>query len=397
MRYQTLFPALTLTLLACTGENPSDTPSGGAGALPTCASNADCASSPDTPICDTASGACQPLPPGWQIGYRDGSPGSVGMTVIAESDKLSGPKDLAFNPSNPDELWVVNHDDDSVTVIQRPGEPDVLSKRYKDPAAQHFMHRPPAIAFGAVLAEWGQSWATCGDGNNGDYFMGPALFTADLTVFAKQTPGGLGSHLDMLHSSSYCRGIAHVEENIYWVFNDHKNSLDRYDFKQDHGPGLDDHSDGEILRYVRGDVAGVGGVSSHLFYNAPDQMLYVADTGNSRIAKLDTKSGTLGASFSGDESVVVRKYMDDAIMTDVVPHGTLEAPSGIEIKDGVLFVSDNATSRLYAFDPATGALLRHLDTGLQKGALGGFAFGPKDGLIYLVDTADSRVLRIEPQ
>ena len=51
-------------------------------------------------------------------------------------------------------------------------------------SAMHFMHLPPAIAFGA-----GDTFGTCGDGDNsGSNFMGPALFSADPAVFAKPTP-----------------------------------------------------------------------------------------------------------------------------------------------------------------------------------------------------------------
>ena len=38
----------------------------------------------------------------------------------------------------------------------------------------HFMHRPPALAFGVEAAPWGMTWATCGDGDNGgnDFMTG---------------------------------------------------------------------------------------------------------------------------------------------------------------------------------------------------------------------------------
>ena len=95
--------------------------------------------------------------------------------------------------------------------------------------------------------------------------MGPALFSSDLDVFATQNQQtGLGSHLDMLHSTTYCRGIAHVEGNVYFAFNSKRNSLDMYDFAEDHGPGFDDHSDGKVYRYVEDNVTGLDGVSREL-------------------------------------------------------------------------------------------------------------------------------------
>jgi DNA-binding beta-propeller fold protein YncE len=360
-----------------------------------CSTDADCGASSGGPRCDIAAGACAPQ--AYELGRGDGSPSSVTLTVIYEppTDKLREPTDLAWNPAEPRELWVVNRKDDSVIVIQDAGLPEASAQRYKDPAANHFMNNPPALAFGVESHHYGMTWATCGDNDNGGSdFMGPTLFSADLSVFAVATPDGLGSHLDMLHSTSFCRGIAHERDNVYWVFNSDKKSLDKYDFAADHGPGNDDHADGEIYRYVRGQVVGVEGVSSHLYFNAEDRHLYIADTGNKRVAKLDTESGTLGASFSGQEPVEARKIVNDALMHEVVRPGTLEAPSGIELKAGLIYVSDSATSYLYAFD-AQGEVIRSLDTGLPPGSLSGLSFGP-DGRIYFVDVVSARVYRIDP-
>ena len=407
LRLSLVFSVLTSTLLACSGEAP-DAPDakksggsgdggsgGGEGTPPGCATDAECAGSPDAPFCDVATGACVPLPPGSAIGFRDGSPGSVAFVPVYEPDKLREPTDLAFNPSKPTELWVVNRKDDSVIILQNPGAPEATAERRRDPAASHFMDKPPAIAFGVVSPEWGQRFAVCGDSDNGgNDFMGPATFPADLELFAKQTSDGLGSHLDMLHSTSFCRGIAHVEENAFFVFNSDKQSLDRYDFHGDHAPGEDDHSDGVIRRYVKGMVAGVEGVPSHLAYDPASAQLYVADTGNKRIAKLDTTSGAIGTSFSGYEPAD-RNNVDGAVLVDFVPPGTLEAPSGIELGGGIVYVTDSATSRFYAFD-LEGALIRQLDTGLPPGSLAGFTFGP-DGKIYFTDLLSGRVYRIDPR
>ena len=363
---------------------------------PACTSDAECAGT-ETPICDTAGGHCI-LPQGWQIGMRDGSPGSVSFVSIWEPDAQRQPTDLQFNPSKTTELWVVNYQDDSALIFENPGAPEMTFERRRDPAASHFMKQPPALSFGVVLPEWNQSFAVCGDddvgGSSATDFIGPALFSADLSIFAEQTPDGLGSHLDMLHSTSFCRGIEHMADNIYFAFNAQKSAIDRYDFKVDHGPGNDDHSDGEILRYVEGAVKGVDGVPSHLAYDASDGQLYIADTGNARIAKLDTNSGTMGASFDGLEFIGLRNYMDGATIVDVVPAGTVQQPAGIELHDDLIFVSDIATSRFYAFDK-TGKLVRTLDTGFPPGSLVGFTFGP-DGKIWFVDHLSSRIFRIDP-
>jgi outer membrane protein assembly factor BamB len=319
----------------------------------------------------------------------------VNLVSVYEPDAPRQPTDLAFNSDNPSELWVVNRDG-SVLIIEHPGEENATSIRRRDPAADHFMDHPPALAWGTDSAMWGPTWGVCSDGNNGgDYFVGPSLMPGSLDIFAKPTPKGLGSHLDMLHSTAYCRGIAHVLANIYWVFNSDKGSLDKYDFHKDHGPGNDDHSDGEIWRYATGAVQGVDDVPSHLFYDADDQYLYIADTGNKRIAKLDTTKGTMGPSFPGSEDIQTRRMVNGAVVVDVVSTGLLSAPSGLEIRGGLLFVSDNATSKFHVFDKM-GKLIRSLDTGLPPQSLAGLAFG-QDGKAYFTNLQDSRVYRIDPK
>lgn len=371
------------------GKTTATNATTGTGGAVGCQVHAEC--SGETPYCDA--GACIAAPPGSELGWD----ASVKVTTVLQDASLKTPTDLGFNPSDTKVLWVINRKDDSAVIITNPGEATQSFIRKRDPAASHFMETPPAFDFGVMNAQWGQTFGVCGDGDNGgNDFMGPALFTANLDVFAtNNAETGLGSHLDMLHSTSYCRGIAHVEANVYFAFNGDKGSIDRYDFQTDHGPGFDDHSDGRILRYVNGQVAGVTGLASHVAYDADSKLLYIADSGHGRIAALDTTSGTEGANFGGSEFIDQRKMMDGAVLTEVVPPGTLTAPSGIEFHRGLIFVSDNATSTFYAYKP-TGELVTQLGVALPPGSLGGFTFGP-DGKLWFVDLVGGQVLRIDPQ
>lgn len=327
------------------------------------------------------------------IGKGDGSVSSVTFTNIVKYQASRRPTDLAFNPLVPGQLWVVNYGDDTVAILEGVGGSGKVTGELRlDPAATHFMHHPPALAFGEK-----NTWAACGDGDNGgNYFMGPSLFSSDLDIFAEATPTGLGSHLDMLHSTSFCRGITHVGGNEYFAFNAMKGSIDLYDFHKDHGPGNDDHSDGTIYRYLDGEVAGVNGAMSHLYYDKASRMLYIADSGNQRVLVMDPSTGTKGQAFAGNEYIVDRRYVNNAKFAEVVPPGTLSIPSGIKLYKGVLYVTDTATSRFYAFDPKTGKVIRTLDTGLPKGALAGFTFGT-DGKVYFTDSKNGAVVRIDPK
>ncbi len=340
-----------------------------------------------------------------ELGTGDHSPDSVTFTEIAvASAGLKTPRDLAFNPVRPDELWVVNLGDESAVIIHDASTDGRTTERRKDADAAHFMAKPSALAFGQDATTIGKlgTFATCGESRDtmddtmpARDFMGPALWSSDPTVFAKQNPHQLGSHLDMLHCSPLCVGIAHETGNAYWTFAGKTNSIVRYDFHKDNGIGNDDHSDGEAADFVRGQVKYSKGIPSHLFFNDTDGMLYIADTGNARIVKLDPKSGKRGADLTPMEPMDAYYKVDSAALTDVVSadSGAVQSPSGLEIKNDFIYVSDNATSRITAFT-LTGEQVNYLDTGLPAGSLSGMNFGP-DGKLYFVDMIGNRVVRID--
>ena len=342
-----------------------------------------------------------------EIGTGDKSASSVTLTEIATAkDGLKQPRDLAFNTRNTTQLWVVNNGDNGTLIMDKATTEDRSSEYRIDGYAIHFMANPAAIDFGQDDTTFGVlgTFGTCGESRNtyggqtpGNDFMGPVLWSSDLSVFAAQDPEGLGSHLDMLHNTPLCMGIDHETANRYWVFEGLSGSIALYDFKLDHNIGQDDHTDGEYYQYAKGQVAYVEGVPSHVVYNPADKMLYIADSGNSRIAKLDTTTGTKGATIKPKEPMPVSVAMDGTQVDDVVAAKTkkLTTPSGIELYNDLLYVSDNATGRITAFT-LKGKEVNHLDTDLPAGALAGMAFGP-DKKLYVVDMVGNRVLRIDPK
>jgi hypothetical protein len=401
-----------LGIVACGSSGGGESSSGGNTPTPTvgktCAANAECTTG--TEFCGDEK-KCAAIPAGGEIGYRDGTSTSVTLTEIykAPADKPGAFVDLAFNPSDETQLWVIGYADDSTHVGSGvTADSNGTWKRYVDPAAIHFMHNPTAISMGDA-----PFWGTCGDGDNRaatpdripNYFMGPALFTTDLKIFATR-PTGLGSHYDMLHGSPFCKGIAHQEGSTYWVYNGYDKAIDKYVFNKPHEPGGDDHSDGEIYRFAAGQVTPVDKTPSHLVFDASDSVLYIADTGAGRIAKLDTKAGSrssglpprgkCGAFTPTCEPLKAEGVMGGTDLVDVVPAGTLQKPSGIELKGDYLYVTDTETSTFHVFEKATGKAVRKLETGLPKGALAGFTFGP-DKRIWFTDRDGSRVLRIDPK
>jgi hypothetical protein len=352
------------------------------------------------PSCAAGAAACDGVvTDGSEIGKGDGSAASVALTEVYAAGAASKLVDVAYYADR-DEFWAVGYGDDSIHIGAAFAGDAPKWRRIVDPAAAHFMHKPPALAMGTP-----DRWATCGDNMNehasqsdgsAALFMGPALFTTDLAILGKRTPKGLGSHYDMLHNTPLCRGIAHVSENVYWVFNSYDSSLDKYDFHADHGPGEDDHSDGEIYRYAAGQVKGAGdGTPSHVFYDAGDRFLYVADTGHARIVRLDTTKGKKGAELDRQmELLAGNAMMEGTDVEEIVAPGTLTKPSGLEVRGNLIYVTDAATSTFYVFDK-TGKELRHLDTALPAGSLAGLTFS-SDGKLYFTDKVAGRILRIDP-
>ncbi len=349
----------------------------------------------------------------------DGTLRSVDMVVLYDAEAPLSATDLDFNPARPGELWVVLRKPPSDAPCNKPlpgvtadpacnayrGSTAILSDATgphpdavleQDTNAWHFMRLPAGIAFGE-----GDRFATCGESRTANWddeladFTGPVLWSSAPGVYGVEGPGGNGSHIDMLHATPFCMGIAHERDNVYWAFNGQAGALDRYDFHVPHVPGGEDHSDGEAWRWALGEVTRVPGVPSHLAVDAAKKYLYAVDTGGARVLRVDLGTGTNGGTMpTHDAQLPTVTLVDGAAIEELVPAGTLERPSGIALNRGSMLVTDNATSRIHMFD-MNGAELRSLDTGLPPGTLAGIALGP-DGKIYFVDLESGVVRRIDP-
>ncbi|MBK8206467.1 MAG: hypothetical protein IPK87_06670 [Planctomycetes bacterium] len=352
--------------------------------------------------------------PAPELGSGDHTPSSVTLTVLSGTGlSVNNPADLAFSPIDPGELWVVSQGDASLVIFDHVLSNPLTGERINstnDGNWSHFFSNACGIAMGAQTSSTGNGWtfATSQDSNNGgNNFMGPTLWSLDRGIIGHYPPGvgiGLGSHLDMLHSTRFAKGIAHEADNRYWVVGqafftvnagNPQVCLTRYEFAQDHGPGADNHSNGVKWHYAKGQVATVSGVPLGMYYHPTSKLLYVSDTGNGRIVALDTQSGNapvVVASFTSDGTDY---EVTGATVTNVVAPGTLlSQPSGLEFYNGLLYVCDHATGIIHAFD-LNGTRVNWLDTGLGSNALTGLAFGP-DNKLYFCDKKNDQVVRIDP-
>jgi hypothetical protein len=309
--------------------------------------------------------------------------------ILTRDDGLREPRDLKVHPDDDEQLWIVNAGNDSMTIVFSPGTSGQVVSHRAAPGNNHFMPKPSALAFGD------ETMATIHDmnlptqaGTPAD-FMGPTLWYRDERDFQ----GGAADHLDMLHNTPLGMGIAWEVGNAFWVFDGTHSALTRYDFVEDHGPGMHDHSDGIISRCVEGQVKMVAGVSSHLELDHETRLLYVADTGNNRLAVLDIDSGERGGFIQPNYDGADQHRINNAALETFADGDDfyMGRPSGLALYDGHVYVADHQTGEIQAFT-LEGEAVDYLETGI-KNSLQGISFD-KAGRLYVVDTTGERVLRI---
>jgi len=298
-----------------------------------------------------------------------------------------------------------------------------------DANSLHFMARPSGIAFGAdettiepghpgAMGRDGSSlisepvtyifpFATCAEAGFGNYtdtppFIGPSLWTADPAIY-DGTNGTAeysnGSHLDMVHGTRYCTGIAWERVNVYWAINGEADAFDKYDFGAPHLTGHFYHEDASITRYQwegNGPVR-VNDVPSNAMVDSG--MLYVADSGNGRIIGMAIDAeGTPAATWYSFERLECDRIAN-APLEVVVDEATLAAewggaavPSGLGVLDSeTLVVANNATGHISLIG-LDGTIVRTIDTGTGSGIGGLTVF---EGIIFFVHMTERRLYRID--
>lgn len=318
-------------------------------------------------------------------------------TVAAANNGLNRPTDLDFFPVlGKDELWVINQRTENlggstVTISDATEETPSDIQMKVDGNSWHFMSLPTGIAFSSDNFNFANSTGVKDANHNGGTFTGPALWSSDPDIYA-QPSGGNGSHLDMLHGSPFCMGIAHEVDNVFWVFDDWNKDIVRYDFGNDHGPGNDDHADGRIRRYSNIGIRKDLDIPSHMILDKSSGWMYFVDNGNSRVMRLDINSGSVGATLSETNEQLAEHVRMNGFTTEVIIEDGLNRPCGIEFFDGLLLVGNYGNGDINVYDTNSEFALLGI---IKSGEIGlmGITVGP-NGNIYAVNRLNNSLVTI---
>ena len=340
------------------------------------------------------------------------SPFVIKKLAGTEDDGLNNPRDLDFhtdqNRSN--ELWVINENSatfdpnfgGSTVTYYNAGSENQWTDYRKDSYSGHFMNTASAIAFSDNGGFANTLDVQDANGNQNGYFSGCTLWDSDTSIYARINQNGpeLGSHWDMLHQSPYSVGIAAETDNIYWLFDGYHNTIARYNFQEphsDHEHGGEDHSDGIIHRYDEIVIERVSGLSSHMVMDQVQGILYICDTGNQRILKMNTNSGNINYSLSPYGENIEGYYSMNGAEYETIIDSGLVSPTGIDIFDNYLLVSDYSTGQIIIYEIGQNNNiheLKRLQTDMTNDVMG-IKVGP-DGSIWYVCTNSNKLYQMLP-
>ena len=340
------------------------------------------------------------------------APFVVNQISGSETDGLNNPRDLDFNTyqSDMNELWVINENSatfdsnfgGSTVTFYNVGTDSQWTDYRKDSYSGHFMHTASAIAFSDNGGFANTLDIQDANGNPSGYFSGCSLWESDTSIYARVNQNGpeLGSHWDMLHQSPFSVGIAAETANIYWLFDGFHNTIAKYNFQEphsDHEHGGEDHSDGLVYRYDEVVVERVSGLSSHMVIDQGSDLLYVCDTGNNRIIRMNINSGSINYSLTPyGENIEGYYSMHNAEYETVIDSGLIN-PTGIDIYNNYLLVSDYSNGEIIIYNIEQQNNLQEIQriqTNLSNDVMG-IKVGP-DGSIWYVCTNSNKLYQILP-
>ena len=316
----------------------------------------------------------------------------VKVTISILTDNYGGETSWDIVDDDNSTVYGMHADAGGSTVTYYNAGQDIQWAEYrKDSFSGHFMHTASAIA----MSENGTFANTldCQDANNnaGGYFTGCSLWDSDTTVYAQVNQNGplLGSHIDMIHQSPYSEGIASAGGNVYWLFDGFHNAISKYDFGAPHQQGGDDHSDGRVWRHSDVAVDRVTGLSSHMEIDPVSDWLYIADTGNERIVRMDPNSGSIAENLNPYGEPLQGYWRMSGTDWEVVADSNMTYPTGLDIYEDRLLVSDYANGDIIVYDITQDPVveLGRIETGLSNEIMG-LKVSPDGAIWYVCSNAN---------
>lgn len=331
--------------------------------------------------------------------YLDGAKNSPELVLVHDfgSASILKPRDLEFHPEK-NQLWVMNKGSNGsdFVIIDNPGDENEQITKRKDSHSGHFVVNGSAMAISNIntFATAPEIKNTVQDQNS--TFMGPALWSTDLDVFAKKyqsnwQPGTpLGSHYDMLHQSPFSMGIAHDKDNSFWVFDGWFENLCHYEFVNDHGPGAEFHGDGRIHRHSDVKLQRVVDVPSHMIVDHKKGVLYICDTYNGRVLRVNPKTAKFVKNLVAPNETLAQYQELNGSEVQIVAGG-LAKPCGIDIVENRLFVSDFETGIIHVYNADTNEEIASFETGIKGNT--GIEIS-SNGELWLVNYQENKLFRI---
>ena len=152
-----------------------------------------------------------------------------------------------------------------------------------------------------------------------------------------------------------------------------------------------------MYRYDEIIVNRVSGLSSHMVLDKDNEHLYVCDTGNQKIVRVNTDAGEISYNLNPYGENLQGYYSMAGAQYQTIIDSGLTLPTGIDIYENYLIVSDYSNGDIIFYDLDNLGInqeLKRLHTNRENDVMS-IKVGP-DGTIWYVGTNTNKLIQIIP-